>query len=102
MHEKQGGACKICYKQFKQGFSANVDHDHTTGEVRGLLCLNCNTGIGKLEDSVITCLNAAIYLLSVEESKTDHSKLTTVVGQLHQKINEKYPDEESNNDHNLI
>lgn len=73
MYKEQKESCKICEKKFKQGVSAHVDHDHDTGEVRGLLCLNCNTGIGKLGDSAVTCLDAAFYLLSVEESKTDWS-----------------------------
>ena len=62
--------------------SAHVDHDHDTGEVRGLLCLNCNTGIGKLGDSAVTCLDAAFYLLSVEESKTDLSELQNRIDRL--------------------
>lgn len=96
MYQTQNGACKICSKKFKPGVSANVDHDHDTGEVRGLLCLNCNTGIGKLEDSAITCLNAAIYLVSVEESKTEYSKLKEVIDQLTEIIKEKDPHKRGN------
>ena len=96
MYQTQNGACKICSKEFKRGVSANVDHDHDTGEVRGLLCFNCNTGIGKLEDSAVTCLNAAIYLVSVEESKTEYSKLKEVIDQLTAIIKEKYSDNQGN------
>jgi len=40
-----------------------VDHDHLTGEFRGHICKNCNTGIGKLDDSVEGVMKALLYLL---------------------------------------
>lgn len=40
-----------------------VDHDHTTGAVRGLLCHRCNLGIGGLRDDPTLLLKAADYLL---------------------------------------
>lgn len=47
---QQGGLCAICglTESLSHGRLA-VDHDHDTNEVRGLLCFNCNTSIGKLE-----------------------------------------------------
>ena len=39
-----------------------MDHDHGTGEVRGLLCITCNTGIGSLKDDVTLLQNAIEYL----------------------------------------
>ena len=39
-----------------------MDHDHETGEVRGLLCANCNLAIGLLEDSPSRILAAAAYV----------------------------------------
>jgi len=60
----QGGVCAICGTANWGGRKGNpaVDHDHETGEVRGLLCLNCNSAIGHLEDSVELILKAASYL----------------------------------------
>ena len=60
----QAGKCGICEKDLvgpvdKQ---TNVDHDHATGKVRGLLCMNCNTGIGNLRDSVELLQRAISYL----------------------------------------
>jgi hypothetical protein len=81
LHE-QSGCCKICHKKFKQGVNAHVDHDHDTGEVRGLLCLNCNTGIGKLGDAAEICLSAAIYLLTTGEAKADVSELQQKIATL--------------------
>jgi hypothetical protein len=39
-----------------------VDHDHETGEVRGLLCAPCNRGIGLLQDKIEVLESAAQYL----------------------------------------
>jgi hypothetical protein len=41
---------------------AHVDHDHTTGQIRGLLCADCNMAIGILRDSVKTLRNLIAYL----------------------------------------
>jgi hypothetical protein len=42
--------------------SLNLDHDHVTGLFRGWLCDNCNTGIGRLGDSINGLLRAIKYL----------------------------------------
>jgi hypothetical protein len=46
----QGGGCAVCGKRPKPGKSLHVDHDHATGEVRGLLCFSCNAALGHLRD----------------------------------------------------
>jgi len=48
MELDQGGVCKIC-KKADQSRELQVDHDHRTGVVRGLLCVSCNTSLGKFE-----------------------------------------------------
>ena len=60
---KQGGVCAICGQESKDtGKPLAVDHDHTTGEVRELLCGPCNRGLGLFEDRVELLLKAAAYL----------------------------------------
>lgn len=65
--DAQGGRCAICgtdepgksngpHKRF------SIDHDHKTGEVRGLLCNHCNRGIGLLRDDPDVLLKAHLYL----------------------------------------
>lgn len=63
---KQGGVCAICGHVCKTGRKLSVDHCHTTGRVRGLLCGECNNGIGKLKDS-IPLLEKAIRYLKANE-----------------------------------
>lgn len=57
----QGGGCAICGGPDRR-HSLSVDHCHSTGRVRGLLCGHCNTGIGLLKDSPTMLLAAALYL----------------------------------------
>lgn len=59
MYRNQEGKCKIC-EVTKDVL--NIDHNHTTGEVRDLLCHNCNVGLGHFEDSVSLLREALIYL----------------------------------------
>lgn len=49
----QGGGCAICKAtvgEVKRNRALFVDHDHTTGTIRGLLCGRCNSAIGYLRD----------------------------------------------------
>ena len=65
MFAKQEGCCAICLQHqnnFKRKLA--VDHCHTTGKVRGLLCTNCNTAIGKLNDDLERIARAASYIRS--------------------------------------
>jgi hypothetical protein len=63
MLKRQGGVCAICrdppsgrYKRL------DVDHCHSTGRVRGLLCHQCNTAIGLLKDDPEIIKNVAVYI----------------------------------------
>lgn len=64
MLKQQNGVCKICGSaESKRGdHRLMVDHDHVTGEVRGLLCNPCNAAIGLLGDNISTLQNAINYL----------------------------------------
>ena len=57
--ESQQGRCALCGIVPK---FLNVDHDHNTGAVRGLLCTRCNGALGSLGDSVEGLMKAVAYL----------------------------------------
>jgi len=65
LYTKHSGKCAICGTDEKDthGRRLRVDHCHRTGRVRGLLCSQCNSGIGMLRDSE-TILKQAIKYLS--------------------------------------
>lgn len=68
MHERQGGKCGICFKPIpfdpsvKRQHLAVVDHCHSTGKVRGILCRSCNLMIGNGRDRPDVLRRAAQYL----------------------------------------
>jgi hypothetical protein len=67
IHSQQG-ACAVCGRTFANaGRKPCIDHDHSTGLVRGMLCHGCNTAIGKLGDTAESLIRAAEYLVSFEE-----------------------------------
>ena len=63
---QQENRCAICSKHYDdfngRGKNFHIDHCHESGEVRGLLCSNCNTGLGQFKDNVKALENAIIYL----------------------------------------
>lgn len=69
MSMKQGGRCKSCgTKPNGKGRAGklHIDHDHKTGKVRGLLCVNCNVALGHAKDSPTRLGQLIAYLKSYE------------------------------------
>lgn len=69
MLKNQGYKCVICGGELflfgdlkNRNKVASIDHDHDTGKVRGLLCNDCNIGLGKFKDNPEYPLKAASYL----------------------------------------
>jgi hypothetical protein len=59
--DSQKGVCAVCFSAPERRL-LQVDHDHETGEVRGLLCRNCNLLLGHAKDSIPTLESALAYL----------------------------------------
>jgi hypothetical protein len=61
--EKQNHCCDVCGLH-KSNFTRQlaVDHCHTTGKIRGLLCSHCNLGLGKFKDNINYLQSAINYL----------------------------------------
>lgn len=57
----QNNSCAICLESFFKTVP-HIDHNHLTGEVRGLLCVSCNTSLGRFKDSIPVLQNAITYL----------------------------------------
>lgn len=64
MFEKQDGKCAICSQTPEQTHRKMlyVDHNHTTGKVRGLLCHHCNTSLGLAKDNIEVLYKMIKYL----------------------------------------
>jgi hypothetical protein len=58
LFKAQGGICDIC----KERPATHLDHCHTTGKIRGLLCTQCNTGLGMFFDRTDVLRAAIDYL----------------------------------------
>jgi len=72
--EEQQGLCAVCGKPMhkKKGLDGNkacTDHEHTEPpKPRGLLCINCNAGLGNFKDNPQFLLQAVAYILKYKES----------------------------------
>lgn len=60
MLKEQGGLCLICQRDLAG--KGHVDHDHKTGEVRGILCFPCNGGLGQFQEDTAVLSRAIEYL----------------------------------------
>lgn len=64
LYNKQSSKCAICgiHEKNTDKKSLCVDHDHTTGKIRGLLCDDCNVALGRFKDNIDNLKNAIRYL----------------------------------------
>lgn len=69
MIESHSNKCAICNSAFK-GREPYIDHCHTTGKPRGLLCSSCNFGLGNFKDNVEFLANAIVYLEKSKHAST--------------------------------
>lgn len=72
MLARQGGRCAVCLRPLSVK-DCHVDHDHVSGQVRGILCFNCNGGLGQFRDD-ITLLRRAARHLNGHHVPTGHGR----------------------------
>lgn len=69
---KQFGCCAICLKhQASFNKRLSVDHNHETGQIRGLLCFHCNTGLGHFKDQPGVLISAINYLKQTPDANIE-------------------------------
>lgn len=77
--DNQNGSCAICkIKQEDLKMALAVDHNHETGQIRGLLCSSCNLAIGNLKDSHENAFSAFKYLINNETQELTERIATLV------------------------
>jgi hypothetical protein len=77
MLDEQSHSCKICNSHkdlFKKALC--VDHCHSTGKIRGLLCDDCNVGLGKYKDQEELMIKAANYLRESRNNRVPEPRAT--------------------------
>lgn len=62
----QNNCCDICGKEFTA--SPHIDHNHTTGQARGLLCYSCNSAIGRFQENPEILQKAIDYLAKFSQT----------------------------------
>jgi len=63
LYTLQKGLCAICQQEEKdENKLLSIDHDHETGKIRGLLCTDCNLGLGRFFDNIEFLEKAIVYL----------------------------------------
>jgi hypothetical protein len=91
LFDTQGGVCAICglaETRLRAGKVQQlcVDHDHDTGEIRGLLCCACNRGLGAFRDNAESLQSASRY---VRTWQTRARELPADIGEHHHVANEQ-------------
>lgn len=73
LHDKQDGLCAACHLPASGKHRLHIDHDHSTGAIRGLLCAGCNSALGAVNDDVDRLLALVEYLRSAPRQPDEYS-----------------------------
>jgi Autographiviridae endonuclease VII len=72
--EAQDGVCALCDSLPTPGISLHVDHDHGTGEIRGLLCVRCNNALGLFREDPDLLKRAVRYVTADAKHRSQRMK----------------------------
>jgi hypothetical protein len=75
MLEAQGGGCFICGRPPRDDISLHVDHDHSTGKIRGILCFCCNNALADFQEDPSLLRKAVEYLSSHDADVAEQVEL---------------------------
>jgi hypothetical protein len=75
MLEAQGGGCFICGRPPRDDISLHVDHDHSTGKIRGILCFCCNNALADFQEDPSLLRKAVEYLSSHDAEVAEQVEL---------------------------
>ncbi|MDO3651295.1 endonuclease domain-containing protein [Nocardia mangyaensis] len=87
LKHRANNACEICKESVEL---LAVDHCHTTNKVRGLLCSNCNNGLGRFKDNTEYLNNAINYLQESKKMKFNHAMLLADMYKISHRV--QYPE----------
>jgi len=62
LHQEQNDCCAICHKPEAIKSVLSLDHSHSNGQIRGLLCMRCNLLLGQANDDIMVLKEAIAYL----------------------------------------
>lgn len=69
MRAEQGGLCAVC----REDSATDIDHDHETGAVRGLVCPNCNLMLGNAKEDPARLLAGVVYLERAAKAQSENA-----------------------------
>ncbi len=72
--DQQAGVCALCEYPPTPGISLHVDHDHATGEIRGLLCVRCNNALGLFREDPDLLKRAARYVTADAKHRSQRAR----------------------------
>lgn len=71
----QGGGCFICGRPPRDDISLHVDHDHSTGALRGILCFCCNNALADFQEDPALLARAVTYLATHDSEVQEEMEL---------------------------
>jgi len=83
MLQAQGGGCFICNRPPREDISLHVDHDHSSGAIRGILCFCCNNALADFQEDPRLLARAGAYLdrhTHAEELELARRRARSLVG----------------------